>query len=134
MNELSPIIGRWKTSGKTIDEKDIKGTDIYEWMDGFKFIIHTVDILIGDERLKSMEIIGQGEHENEFTSYSFDNNGSVNIAVMHIKNNRITIVSERERFKGEIRAKGNIIEGKWEHSNDTDWKFLMDIRLYKQVR
>lgn len=133
MNELSPFIGRWKTSGKTIDGKKINGTDIYEWMDGSKFVIHTVDVLIGKERVKSMEIIGQGEHKNEFTSYAFDNNGSTNISIMYFKNNQITIVSERERFKGEIKAMGKIIEGKWEKPSDKDWEYLMDIKLEKEV-
>lgn len=133
MNELSPFIGRWKTSGKTVNGKKVIGKDTYEWMDGFKFVIHTVDVLIGDEHVKSMEIIGQGEHKNEFTSYAFDNSGSTNISVIHFKNNQITIVSERERFKGEIIAMGKIIEGKWEQPTETDWKFLMDIRLEKEA-
>ncbi|RYG60307.1 adenylate/guanylate cyclase domain-containing protein [bacterium] len=82
---------------------------------------------------REAEIIGQGEHKNEFTSYAFDNNGSTNISIMYFKNNQITIVSERERFKGEIKAMGKIIEGKWEKPSDKDWEYLMDIKLEKEV-
>lgn len=132
MNELSYFIGRWKTSDKTVDGKEIIGTDIYEWMEGSKFVIHTVNVMIDDEPVKSMEIIGLGEHENEFTSYSFDNYGTVNISIMHFKNNQITIVSERERFKGEIKDMGKTIEGKWEQPVNNFWSPLMDIKLKKE--
>lgn len=132
MKELNSFIGRWITTGKTVDGKKVTGYDTYEWMQGSKFIIHTVDVMIDGEPVKSMEIIGQGEHQNEFTSHSFDNNGSINISIMHFKNNQITIVSERERFKGEITAMGKIIEGKWEQPTNNAWTALMDIKLEKE--
>jgi len=37
----------------------ITGTDIYEWLPGGFFLLHHVDVVIGEQAVRAIELIGE---------------------------------------------------------------------------
>jgi Protein of unknown function (DUF1579) len=77
------ITGRWRTLGHVVAEPPIpvRGTDTYELLAGGHFLVHHVDVTVGDEPLQAIEIIG--EHDGEtYLARSFDSNGTAEL--MHL--------------------------------------------------
>ena len=58
---LWAIAGRWATSGHVIAEPPVPvvGTDIYEILDGGYFLVHHVDVTVGEHPVRAVEIIGE---------------------------------------------------------------------------
>ena len=58
----------------------ITGTDSYEWLPGGFFLVHHVDVLIGQQRVQALELIGEYDPATDaFTARAYDNRGSVTI-------------------------------------------------------
>jgi Protein of unknown function (DUF1579) len=60
---LEIFIGKWMTAGETVATEDapavkILASDVYEWMPGGFFILHTAYGRIGDQDVGGTEIIG----------------------------------------------------------------------------
>ena len=82
---LHAIAGRWKTSGHVIGEPQIPvvGTDIYEVFAGGYFIVHHIDVTVGDQPVRAIEVIGEPDTGSSgYLARSFDNEG--NAEVMHL--------------------------------------------------
>jgi hypothetical protein len=64
-NRLEDIVGHWRTDGHVIAEEPIpvRGTDVYELLAGGHFLIHHVDVTVGDQPVKAIEIIGERDDE-----------------------------------------------------------------------
>ena len=61
----------------------IAGTDIYEWLPGGFFLVHHVDVTIGDEPVRAIEMIGERDPQTgALVARSYDDTGSVTI--MHV--------------------------------------------------
>lgn len=90
MRPFETIIGRWMTSGTVLDEDGkavatIDGTDEYEWMPGGKWIVHRVDVMMGDDHVHALELIG--EHDAETGTYAmraFDGSGAYGTMTAHL--------------------------------------------------
>ena len=81
---LHAIAGRWETSGHVIGEPPIPvvGTDIYEVLTGGYFIVHHVDVTVGEQPVRAIEIIGEPEAGGGYLARSFDSEG--NAELMHV--------------------------------------------------
>lgn len=78
---LDKLVGVWNTEGKVLQtqtgpEIKIRGTDTYQWLPGEYFLQHIVDVLMGDERNQTYEIIGYNESADNFSMHYFDNKGN----------------------------------------------------------
>ena len=65
------FLGTWHTRGHinaTDESPEIKvqGTDTYERLVGNSIILHRVDVMMGNEQVKSVEIIGPEKDSNGF--------------------------------------------------------------------
>ncbi|QPH39532.1 hypothetical protein [Pedobacter endophyticus] len=127
---LAPYTGVWTTEGKTVDGHIISGTDTYEWLPGGSFLTHKVDVTIGKDEIKLLEIIYYDDLEDVFRSQSFDNHGNIAVSTLKIIDDIILIFSERERFQGHFK-KGSI-DGVWEQFTRGSWCSSMNIKLTKQ--
>lgn len=63
---LQPIIGRWRSSGVIVDGDgkvlgQITGSDTYTWLPGGQWIVHEVDVLMDQERVQTLDLIGGRE-------------------------------------------------------------------------
>jgi hypothetical protein len=82
---LGAIIGRWATSGLVSGDPPVPvtGTDIYEALPGGHFLVHHVDVTVGDQVVQAIEIIGEADPATGgYLARSFDNAG--NAEVMHL--------------------------------------------------
>jgi hypothetical protein len=59
----------------------ITGTDVYEWLAGGFFLVHHVDVVIGDQQVRALELIGSSYDPatDAFTARAYDNLGNVTI-------------------------------------------------------
>jgi hypothetical protein len=131
---LDAFIGTWHTTGnmKTSENEPdivIDGSDSYEWMPGGYFVIHKVDVMMGQDRKECVEIIGYDAATNSYPMHSYDHKGET--SVMHASEHHgiWTFLSETMRFTGSFSKDGNTVSGIWENSVNDIWEFLMDIKL-----
>jgi hypothetical protein len=84
---FEPIIGRWQSSGTVLDESGaevgtIAGTDVYEPMVGGRWILHHVDVMVGDDHVQALELIGQPDQDaSSFHFRAFDASGDYTVMV-----------------------------------------------------
>ena len=79
---LGALVGRWRSEGHIVgdDPTPITGTDIYEWLPGGFFLVHQVDVVIGEQRVQALELIGEYNRATDsYTARSYDNLGDVTI-------------------------------------------------------
>jgi hypothetical protein len=84
-SRLLRIAGRWTTSGFVIGDPavPIVGTDDYDVLPGGRFLIHHVDVTVGSQQVRAIEIIGEPNPVGEgYLARSYDNEG--NAEVMHV--------------------------------------------------
>ncbi len=60
-NPLEAIVGRWRTDGQVIAKEPVPvwGSDVYEMFPGGHFLIHHVDVTVGQSPVRAIEIIGE---------------------------------------------------------------------------
>ena len=76
---LWSIAGRWATDGHVIVDPPVPviGFDTYEVLAGGYFLVHHVDVQVGDQPVRAIEIIGEPDPSGDgFLARSFDNTGS----------------------------------------------------------
>ena len=112
MNAFQPFIGRWNTTGRFRDDpRTIAGTDTYEWLAGRHFLIHRVDVRMGDEEMKSIEIIGR--EGDSIVMHSFDSQGEHTVMQARVEGDSIRFEGDAMRFSGAFRDGGTTIAGTW---------------------
>ena len=138
MSEVNPfirLIGNWKTSGQMKSEKDfvpISGMDRYEWILNESFILHRADVMLGNERSETLEIIKPG-HSNDAIMKFFNNRSEEGIMRGSILNNEFRMEGDGLRFIGTINDANNLISGKWYRQDDhKEWKEFIELTLEKQ--
>jgi hypothetical protein len=91
-HKLSAIAGRWDTSGYVIGDPlvPVEGTDIYEMLSGGHFLIHHVDVTVGAQRVRAIEIIGEPDPESDaYLARSFDSEGKFELMKLRIDDHGI---------------------------------------------
>jgi len=132
---LEPFVGLWNTTGLikgNSGEPDIaiNGTDVYEWLPGGFFLLHRVDVHMGEDRAQSIEIIGFDPAFNQYTMFSFDHLGNAGRMEARLQDGIWTFEGPTMRFTGSFSDKGNTLSGIWEQSDDDEnWRHWMDIML-----
>jgi hypothetical protein len=84
---LSAIAGRWNTSGHVIGDPQVpvEGTDVYELLLGGHFLVHHVDVTVGQQTVRAIEIIGEPDPESDaFLARSFDSEGNFEVMKLRI--------------------------------------------------
>jgi hypothetical protein len=135
---LDFFIGKWKTQGVVLStqglpELNFKGTDAYEWVSGGFFMLHTVDVTMGDEHVESIEVIGFERESKNYSLRSFDNNG--NFLTMYGSFNDVgafVVVGENMRSTLTVSQPGKVMSAVWERSEDgKTWLPWMSLTLTK---
>jgi hypothetical protein len=84
---LWAIAGRWATYGNVLGEPPVPvvGSDIYEVFDGGHFLVHHVDVTVGAQPVRAIEIIGEPDPAtNEYLARAFGSDGSVTLMQLTI--------------------------------------------------
>ena len=144
---LWAIAGRWATSGNVIGEPPLPvlGTDIYEVFEGGHFLVHHVDVTVGTEPVRAIEIIGEPDPAtNGYLARAFDSDGSVGVMQLTIDDNGVfNFVGESDiapaaqpRDGSTTRVRSTLtvapdrssMNALWERSEDGDtWRTWMNI-------
>jgi hypothetical protein len=79
---LEVFIGKWINEGHTVASVDapsvkILTSDVYEWMPGGFFVLHTAYGRIGDSDVGGVEIIGYDAATKIYRTHFFDSQGNI---------------------------------------------------------
>ena len=138
-NQLSKFVGSWSTAGKIPatdngPEAKISGTDTYEWLPGEFFLLHKVDVFVGDDKNETFEIIGFDKLIGKYTMQHYDNKGNSGFMTATCDDEVWTFIGETLKFTGGFKKGDNEFSGIWEQSTDgKNWTHFMDIKLTKAV-
>jgi hypothetical protein len=148
LQRLDALVGRWRSEGHIVGDVPIPiaGSDIYEWLPGGFFLVHYVDVTIGKQPVKAIELIGEYDPTTDsFTGRAYDNQG--NITIMHAKVDEHGVWTftgggdvapvarpSTDDASGAVRStltvssdKGSM-RAKWERSDDAaTWQAWMDM-------
>ena len=132
--QLSKFVGHWNTEGKisatdTTPEVKILGTDTYEWLPGKFFLLHKVDVFVGDDKNETLEIIGFDKLLEKYTMRHYDNKGNSGLMTATCDEGVWTFIGETLKFTGGFKKGGNEFSGIWEQSDGKNWSHFMDIKL-----
>ena len=136
LKRLDIFVAKWETTGeinatKTSPAIPIKGHDTYKWLPGGYFMIHYVDVLMGDDQIDSTEIIGYDPLAKKYPMHYFGYRGKTGIMHASVKDNTWIFNGETERFTGSFNDSANTMSGTWERVDNSEWKFWMSIKLRK---
>jgi hypothetical protein len=71
---LHAIAGRWATDGHVVGDPSmpVKGFDTYDVLAGGYFLVHHVDVTVGDQLVQAIEVIGERDPDSDgFLARSF---------------------------------------------------------------
>jgi len=125
--EFRKLIGKWKTEGQMLATKNnpemkITGTDTYELILGGFFILHKADVLMGNKKSQTHEIIGVDKTQDQATLEHYDNKGSSGKMTGSLENGELKINGDKLRFKGQFNNSENEIVGIWEKlTEQSNW-------------
>jgi len=138
LKKLNFLIGKWHTQGEilqgaTVSSKIIRGMDTYEWVSGGFFILHRVDVFMGNEKTEAIEIIGYDQDRKSYFMKSFDNQGaSITMYAVPDKPGVLKFGDDKMRSILIANKNGNSMTAKWELSkNGKTWKPWMNIQFDK---
>jgi Protein of unknown function (DUF1579) len=79
---LGALVGRWRSEGHIVGDPPvpITGTDSYEWLPGGFFLLHHVDVKIGEQQVQALELIGEYDPATDsYTGRAYDNLGNITL-------------------------------------------------------
>jgi hypothetical protein len=144
---LKRIAGRWKTSGHVIGNPPVPvvGTDVYDVLAGGHFLVHHVDVTVGNEHVEAIEIIGEPDPETPggFLARSFDHAGNAELMTLTVDADAFRFtggadvaataqpsgaVTARVRATLTVAEDGQSMKALWERSEDGHtWQPWMDL-------
>jgi hypothetical protein len=131
---LEFLIGNWINEGHTIaagiPSVPIVTSDVYEWVSGRFFVIHSGYGMIGDTSVGGVEIIGVDG--DGYRSTFYDSFGNTHSSRVEIDGRVVTWTGERTRCTATITDDGSTQVAHHEVSVDgTTWTASMDVTLRK---
>jgi hypothetical protein len=135
LRPLEPLIGKWQSSGTIFDDHGspvakVSGTDEYEWMAGGRWIVHSVDVTMGDERTLAIEMIGSPTPDGTaFTMRAFDATGAFDtMTLTRVPDGSLRADGDGSRSTLVIGEDGGSMSARWEKRTTVgDWLHWMDM-------
>ena len=132
---LEPLVGRWRTSGTVFGDDgapvmSIDGTDEYEWMPGGHWLVHRVDVLIGDDRTQALELIGDPAEDGTFAMRAFDASGAYDEMRLTVQGRTLQTQGDGVRNTLTAAGDGGSMDATWERrTDDGAWVRWMELTL-----
>lgn len=136
---LNSLTGKWITEGATIPTDGapalmIQACDIYEWVAGGFFVVHTAYSRIGDADAGGIEIIGYDPEATRFRTHFFDSDGNISNQDLTFHDRTWTWSGPHARATGVLSDDGRAMPTRHEWSDDgVNWRPSMDVTLWKVV-
>jgi hypothetical protein len=127
MRALEPLVNKWRTSGHVYDASGsevmrIEGTDEYEWMAGGRWVIHRVDVMMGDDRTQALELIGEPGGDGTFTMRAFDASGAFDTMTLVVRGRTFHAQGDGVRNTLTVNDDGSAMAAVWERqAEDKSW-------------
>ena len=134
---LGIFIGKWINEGQTIASGDIPAvkiltSDVYEWMPGRFFVLHTAYGRIGNADVGGTEILSYDASSKTYRSLFFDSQGNINTDVLSVSGNTWTWQGKTHRATAVFSSDGKTQTVHHERSGDDgNWVPAMDVVLTK---
>jgi hypothetical protein len=134
---MNSLIGKWMTVGQTISTDgepalDIHASDIYEWVAGRFFLLHTAYGRIGDVGVGGIELIGYDPETKRFRTHFFDSQGNITNQDLKFEAGTWTWSGTHARATGVLSDDGQTMPTLHEWSDDgVNWQPAMDVTLRK---
>jgi hypothetical protein len=122
MMDLSPIVGRWRSRGTTHDDPPvpIEGTDVYDWFPGNGFLVHHVDVRMGGDEVRAIELIGDPDPDGALRMRAFDNQGAYTEMRLTTSADGVWTLTDGTSSRSTVTfaAGGGRMTARWERSSD----------------
>jgi hypothetical protein len=134
---LNIIIGKWITVGKTVaNEKSptvpINASDVYEWVPGGFYILHSAFGVIGGIKGGAVEMIGYDSKNEKYFSHNYDSQGNATLDELTITDNVWMWTGKKNRCKGIFSNDGQTLTAHHEMTTDgKKWVPSMEVLLHK---
>ncbi|GAA3385666.1 DUF1579 family protein [Cryptosporangium minutisporangium] len=136
LKPFEPLVGLWRSSGRTVPGRfgpavEIEGTDAYEWL-GDGFLVHHVDVRMGDEQVRVIELIGEYDPASRtYAMRAFDNAGTVSVMRASVDADGVwTFADASTRAVLTITADGGTMAARWERTDeDGNWHHWIDMQF-----
>jgi Protein of unknown function (DUF1579) len=134
---LDSLIGKWITEGETIPTDGapsvtIRASDIYEWVAGGFFVVHTAYGRIGDTHAGGIEVISYDPEAKKFRTHFFDSDGNLSNQDLTFNDGTWTWSGPHTRATGVLSDDGRAMPTRHEWSDDgVNWRPSMDVTLWK---
>jgi hypothetical protein len=149
---LQSIVGDWATDGHVVGDPPVPvtGSDVYELLPGGYFLVHHVDVTVGSQAVRAIEIIGEpGSRDGAFLARSFDNEGNTELMELIVDDDGVFHFSggpeiapaaqpanapfARVRSTLTVAPDGNSMAALWERSEDgVNWATWMDMTFTRR--
>jgi hypothetical protein len=141
-------VGRWRSEGHIVGDQPvpITGTDTYQWLPGSFFLVHHVDVVIGDQQVQAIELLGEHDPASDaFTARAYNNLGNVTVMQARVDEQGVWRFTgggdvapvarpASAEASGAVRSTLTIspdragMTARWERSDDgASWKPWMDM-------
>ena len=144
---LGALVGRWRSQGHIVGDPPvaIAGTDTYQWLPGGFFLVHHVDVVIGDQQVQAIELIGEYDPASDaFTARAYDNLGNITVMRARVDERGVwrftgggdvaPVAQPGADAGGAVRSTLTIspdrsgMTARWERSDDgVSWQPWMDV-------
>jgi hypothetical protein len=134
---LQLFIGNWINEGESVASEDapaarILTSDVYEWMPGGCFVLHTAYGRFGGDDAGGTEIIGYDAAKKVYQSYFFDSQGNFTIDELTVNDGVWTWQGERTRATSVFTDDGKTQTCLHERSDDGGtWVPAMNVTLIR---
>ncbi len=134
---LEVFIGKWINEGHTIASPDVPSvpiltSDVYEWMPGGFFVLHTAYGRIGESTGGGTEIIGYDAASRTYRSYFFDGQGAFSVHELALHGDTWTWTGETARCTAVFTDSGKTQTAHHERLDERgQWVPAMDVTLTK---
>jgi hypothetical protein len=141
--KLNAFLGKWHTTGEvssatSAPRAKVDAIDTYEWYDGGFFLIHHAHGKVGDQAIRSIEIIGYDSERKCYFAPFFDNTGGFGQEDIQLDGNTwmwrgSNVMGVKEhRCLAVVSEDGRTIRARHEKSDDgKNWELWMDVTLKK---
>jgi hypothetical protein len=137
LERLNVFIGRWITEGETVTNEPESGvqilaSDVYEWVPGGHFVVHSAYGRIGAVGVGGIEIIGYDPGAEQFRTHFFDSQGNMSTETLSYRNGTWTWQGAHARCTGVFTDSGKTLTAHHERSDDgVHWVPSMIVTLRK---
>jgi hypothetical protein len=113
---------------------DIHASDVYEWVAGRFFVVHTAYGRVGDVDVGGIELIGYDPETKIFRTHFFDSQGNISSQDLTFEAGTWTWSGTHARATGVLSDDGQAMPTLHEWSEDgANWRPSMDVTLRKVV-